>query len=861
MDRQLNLKDYKKLEQLASGGFATVYKVCQKDSKKIFVAKVSIHDNKKLNEKREINIFSQFEHPSILKFIGYSLVDFSNNPRTVIITEFCPNLSLEDIIYKKRGDSQLNWNDTKKLINIYGIAAGMSFLHRNEYIHRDLKPANIFEDEYLFPKIGDFGLSKHIDPTNSSINSLSSYKGTCFYTPPETWANQDYYTKAGDVYAFGIIVYEIITSKFPYKGCSFFAFMRQVASGERPSLLGIPEAYKDLISSCWSQNEHERPTFDEIVEVLKTKKEFITDGIDYNEFLEYIDYIDNEKKSFDPFKKLTNSMFSVPLSEQNINKELNTTKSKSFSKETDLKEINKKKEAIEVLKKCIKFRNKEATILEEQTYNNNNLGGIVLITSELGDFTTIGDMSKMIWELAKELVRIGLDVQVISPYYNKNINGEYDYLKKHKIEYQQNIDVFASKHYQIGVHTGIIDGVKCWFLHHPILFSQPYPSGSNSYKFDIMLTMASASLDLMFQLFEKMPRLIVTNDWLTGLIPTLARVKYSNRFSDSIFMHIIHCLEKGYQGKIYEQEGEQLPEKIVHEMAPFLPDDYIIDSWDKSIDPSRSALMSADQWGTISKTYRSNLLESSPYNYLLVNFPNPFACSTGINIENRKELIKGMGNQHDTKRYVQQQYFKLDDIDNNLCLFAFVGNFTAESGISMIADCFEEIISRHGEIQFIIGIRNCKVEASELQKLNLLHTKYPKQFISFSCSFNEELTIVHAADYLVVPSLYEPSGRIQQEAFVSGCPVIAFRTGGLKDTVFEFNKIDKTGNGILFWDHKNKDFMMAIDRACQLYHDKDNYYKMRENAYNSVLSVENTAIEWANEFTRMFIELFEKQIQ
>mgnify|MGYP002475563353 CR=1 FL=1 len=76
----------------------------------------------------------------------------------------------------KRSLSPPAWNDTKKLINLYEIASAMSFLHENDYIHRDLKPDNIFEDEYLYPRIGDFGLGKHISKEKCSTQSLFGFK-------------------------------------------------------------------------------------------------------------------------------------------------------------------------------------------------------------------------------------------------------------------------------------------------------------------------------------------------------------------------------------------------------------------------------------------------------------------------------------------------------------------------------------------------------------------------------------------------------------------------------------------------------------------------------------------------------------
>ncbi len=78
------------------------------------------------------------------------------------------------------------------------------------------------------------------------------------------------------------------------------------------------------------------------------------------------------------------------------------------------------------------------------------------------------------------------------------------------------------------------------------------------------------------------------------------------------------------------------------------------------------------------------------------------------------------------------------------------------------------------------------------------------------------------ADFCLMPSMFEPGGIVQQEFFVAGTPCIAFKTGGLKDTVFEFDKATKKGNGFTFEAHTKGDFMFAMqvrgvvvgDRGC-----------------------------------------------
>lgn len=84
----------------------------------------------------------------------------------------------------------------------------MSYLHSNNILHSDLTLTNIFIDEFLLPKIVDFGFStikQEIDPKSKEI------KGTPMYISPEKWEKTEY-IKAGDVYAFGIFLYEIVTN-------------------------------------------------------------------------------------------------------------------------------------------------------------------------------------------------------------------------------------------------------------------------------------------------------------------------------------------------------------------------------------------------------------------------------------------------------------------------------------------------------------------------------------------------------------------------------------------------------------------------------------------------------------------------
>ena len=370
--------------------------------------------------------------------------------------------------------------------------------------------------------------------------------------------------------------------------------------------------------------------------------------------------------------------------------------------------------------------------------------------------------------------------------------------------------------------------------------------------------MAKASLEMCCQVFQTLPRLIISNDWMTGLVPAIAKKQFGSAFQNTIFMHILHNLGVGYAGKIWPGDPGSL--YYIHQ----LPDECIVDHYDNSIDPSMCALMTCDQWATVSKKYRQELLESSPYSWLLRRFPQPFAYSNGIRFEERQAALEKLKMSHDqAKRYVQEKYFHY--VDDNKCLFVFVGRIVEQKGVHLIIDCFEELHRRfNGAFQFIVGGQAAPDDRSYggpcTQRMWDLKQRYPGNFWADpSQFFGDGLVSFHAADYTLIPSIFEPSGIVQQEAFVSGCPVIAFRTGGLADTVFEYDKEKKTGNGMLFWSHQHHDYMMAIERAYNIFKDKPNYWKLRENAYNSVLTSAVVAVQWAREFARLFLKIFDNK--
>lgn len=349
----------------------------------------------------------------------------------------------------------------------------------------------------------------------------------------------------------------------------------------------------------------------------------------------------------------------------------------------------------------------------QEIVEKNILGPVVFVTPELAPWFKVGGLAVMVDELARGFATLGEDTYIIVPFFHRKKGSTQEIVLdptgEYGIKYLFNIKVNLGQDYEeFGIHFGEIGGCKTYFIHHSDIFYEPYPGYDNTSKLKSCTWFCKSVLQLLCDI-KVLPEVVITNDWFTAFTSGYARdhAHFGKIFENTSFLHIFHNLDVTYEGRFYTSPNDALHGHHC------LPNEWLIDPWwsDHIINPSRLALLTCDQWSSVSKSYLDQIKNGSPLSPLLKKFKRPFACSNGVNIKERiaileKELEKrGLKNSHsEASRFLQKKYLGREEYDPELCIFSFVGRITEQKGVDLICSVAEELITRNDyKVAFIVG--------------------------------------------------------------------------------------------------------------------------------------------------------------
>ena len=247
--------------ELGRGGFGAVYEVVH-GGMRLAGKKMSltVADERARIEgllKREFRALQQAQHPHIVRLHGV----VTDDPSSVsLLMELSPIGSLRTLL-DERPDEVLQ-SEVAQLALLTGIALGMAHLHAQQpkpILHHDLKAANVLvwpdASTRFIAKITDFGLATGTHDSTMRTSQGTTGAATLAHKAPEAF--DDEFTTASEVYAFGILAWEVLTAKVPWEGYSLAKLTKAIIKEERPPL--PPQGDFQLVKSCWAQEPQPQP--------------------------------------------------------------------------------------------------------------------------------------------------------------------------------------------------------------------------------------------------------------------------------------------------------------------------------------------------------------------------------------------------------------------------------------------------------------------------------------------------------------------------------------------------------------------------------------------------------------------------
>jgi starch synthase len=345
------------------------------------------------------------------------------------------------------------------------------------------------------------------------------------------------------------------------------------------------------------------------------------------------------------------------------------------------------------------------------------------------------------------------------------------------------------------------------------------------------------------------PHIVHCNDWHTALVPALMKVQYPDKFKNTKVVFTIHNIAN--QGVFPFKETFRkigLPDNVADEFKH-----------KGKLNFMKAGLVYADHITTVSPTYGKELL-------------NDTELTNGLNaiLKKRKQAFTPILNGIDTTIWTPEKdklivkRFDIDSLDKKASnkealvekfgleydadtpVIAMISRLVEQKGLGLLEKAADKLFAENIQL-VVLGEGDKDIE----DWLRSMAKQYPSK-VAVKIGFDEPLShlIEAGADMFLMPSFFEPCGLNQMYSMAYGTVPIVRATGGLVDTVQEFNPSNGTGTGFVFTKYDAADMMKAIQRALTAFSNKEQWSLIMRNG----MMVDNS---WSNS-SRKYEEIYRK---
>lgn len=478
---------------------------------------------------------------------------------------------------------------------------------------------------------------------------------------------------------------------------------------------------------------------------------------------------------------------------------------------------------------------------------------IAFAAAECVPYAKTGGLADVAGSLPIDLAELGCDVKVFIPKYARIDESRY------RLKYNWDIgempirinDVIRSVH----VHQSKLPNSKIdvYFIDCPHYFYR-HRIYTDDHDEDERFTLFSKAVIEILQRLQWAPDVIHCNDWQTGLLPLFIKDNYSwdRLFDNTATLFTIHNI--GYQGLFSKSvlTSAEIDAKHFYSGGPV--------EQNGAVSFMKAGISFSDLINTVSNTYSHEILTSE------------YGAGMELALNNRKDDLYGVLNGADynvwnpetdphlpyhytindlSGKYLNKRFllkhFGLEP-DENIPLIGIVSRMVLQKGFDIFTDALNDLMQLDAQ-WIILGSGEDRFESLFRWLSNELPGK-----VGAYIGYNDELShLVEAgSDMFLMPSRYEPCGLNQIYSLKYGTVPIVRKTGGLADTVKDWDEQNhygfKDGNGFSFYDYSGFALFKSVDRAVNTFKHKNIWKKIQTNGMKADFS-------WAKSAEK-YIELY-----
>jgi starch synthase len=468
---------------------------------------------------------------------------------------------------------------------------------------------------------------------------------------------------------------------------------------------------------------------------------------------------------------------------------------------------------------------------------------IAFISSECTPLAQTGGLGDVVAGLSKALRKRGHDARVIMPLY-----GNIDRFK-YGITYSRSCCVHFGHGEEIwvGVFEGKLGDVPIWFVDYERYFGRAtiYDGDEDAYRFAVL---SKAALQICKD-FNWIPHIAHVHDWMTSLSAVFLKTwdRVLSPLSETASVLTIHNI--GYQGKF---PADALA--FYGLGADYLSDDKFEDFG--GINLLKAGIQYADAVTTVSPTYaneiRGPIGGMGMHDYLNRRSEHVFGIVNGVDVESwnpatdhylpARYSVDNMAGKAACKKALQERFGL--HVDPKVPLFGIVSRFAPQKGFDLIRGALPQALRDMLMQVVVLGTGDPLTESF----FRWLHNAYPHS-ANAHIGFVPELShlIEAGCDFFLMPSLYEPCGLNQMYSSLYGTLPVVRATGGLDDTVENYDEATGGGTGFKFHDISQRALYHTIGWAVSTWWDRPQHItQMRKQGMQRDFTWNHSAEQYEN---------------